>query len=101
MAPPATAIDVAAQMVAGAIECSVADRGPGIPVGEEERIFTKFYRIESRSGPRGAGIGLSICRGIVEAHGGRIWAASREGGGAVFRFTLPTTGDYALGEAAS
>ncbi len=88
-APPGTTIDVASRPVCGAVEFSVSDRGPGIPVGEEERIFGKFYRIQPGSGPRGAGIGLSICRGIVEAHGGRIWVESRDGGGAIFRFTLP------------
>lgn len=88
-ATPAAEIDVSVQTMHGAIECSVADRGPGIPSGEEERIFDKFYRIERRGGSRGTGIGLSICRGIVEAHGGRIWVEPRDGGGAVFRFTLP------------
>jgi two-component system sensor histidine kinase KdpD len=71
-----------------AIEISVADRGRGIPPGEEERIFDKFYRLE-RGGVSGAGIGLSICRGIVQAHGGRVWVEQRDGGGSVFRFTLP------------
>ncbi len=71
---------------------SVADRGPGIPPGEEQRIFDKFYR----TGPkrtRGVGLGLAICRGIVEAHGGRIWVENRPDGGASFRFTLPVSGE--------
>jgi two-component system sensor histidine kinase KdpD len=51
------------------------------------RIFEKFYRIDpQREG--GVGLGLTICRGIVEAHGGRIWVDARPGGGAIFRFTL-------------
>jgi len=66
----------------------VADRGQGIPMGEEVRIFDKFYRAKpAREG--GVGLGLTICRGIVEAHGGRIWAENRTGGGAVFRFAIP------------
>lgn len=66
----------------------VLDRGPGVPVGEERRIFEKFYRIEGQS-PTGSGIGLAICRGIVELHGGTITALNRDGGGAVFRISLP------------
>jgi two-component system sensor histidine kinase KdpD len=69
----------------------VADRGPGIPAGEEERIFEKFHRAGSTVGS-GVGLGLTICRGIVTAHGGRMWAENRIGGGAVFRFTIPITG---------
>ncbi|HEX5164071.1 MAG TPA: ATP-binding protein [Thermomicrobiales bacterium] len=92
-APPETTIDISCRLVPGAIEFAVADRGPGIPAGEEEAIFGKFYRIGRSGGPQGAGIGLSVCRGIVEAHGGRIWAEPREGGGAVFRFALPRDAD--------
>jgi two-component system sensor histidine kinase KdpD len=88
-APPASVIDVSASTSDGVVTFEVADRGPGIPAGEEERIFEKFYRIARPGGPGGTGIGLSICRGIVEAHGGRIWAEPREGGGALLRFTLP------------
>src|SRR6266702_4491815 len=66
---------------------SVADRGPGIPPADLERVFDKFYRV---LGPTtGSGLGLAVCKGLVEAHGGRMWAENREGGGAVFRFTLP------------
>lgn len=72
----------------GAVVVEVADRGPGLPPGGEQRVFDKFYRGESRK-EGGVGLGLTICKGIVEAHGGRIWAENRPGGGAVFRFTLP------------
>jgi two-component system sensor histidine kinase KdpD len=68
----------------------IADRGPGIPAHEEEAIFSKFTR--STRTRMGAGIGLSICRVIVEAHGGRIWVENRPGGGAAFRFILPIEG---------
>jgi two-component system sensor histidine kinase KdpD len=89
--PPGTPIDLSASVVDKAILFEVADRGPGLPAGEEQRIFDKFYR--ARPTPEGGvGLGLSICRGIVEAHGGRIWAENRPGGGAVFRFTLPLEG---------
>ena len=71
----------------------VADRGPGITPGQEERIFDKFYRVlgTQRKGKEGSGLGLAVCRGLVEAHGGRIWVENRDGGGANFRFTLPVT----------
>ncbi|MBA5872089.1 MAG: DUF4118 domain-containing protein [Nitrospira sp. CR2.1] len=70
------------------LKIEVADRGPGLPPGEEARIFEKFYRLQpDREG--GVGLGLTICRGIVEAHGGRIWAENRAGRGALFRLTIP------------
>jgi two-component system sensor histidine kinase KdpD len=72
---------------------SVADRGPGIPPGEERVIFEKFGRATRDPASAGVGLGLAICRGIVEEHGGRIWAENREGGGAVFAFALPVGRD--------
>jgi len=87
-APPGSVIDMSASATDREVVVEVADRGPGVPVGEEIRIFDKFYRAKpAREG--GVGLGLTICRGIVEAHGGRIWAENRRGGGAVFRFTIP------------
>ncbi len=66
----------------------VGDDGTGIEVGQEDRIFEKFHTADrARSGS--AGLGLAVCRGIVEAHGGRIWAGHRPKGGAEFSFTLP------------
>jgi two-component system, OmpR family, sensor histidine kinase KdpD len=75
------------------VTVEIADRGPGIPGGDLERVFEKFFRLtrEGRSG--GAGLGLAICRGVVEAHGGKIWAQNRDGGGASFCFTLPLEGE--------
>jgi two-component system sensor histidine kinase KdpD len=90
--PPGTAIDIAAELGDGAVVVEVADRGPGIPRGEEERVFQKFARLADRAAPSGAGLGLTICRGIVTAHGGRIWVEPRPGGGARFRFALPMEG---------
>jgi two-component system sensor histidine kinase KdpD len=89
--PPGTAVEIGAVAQPGEVVVSVADRGPGIPAGEEERVFEKFHRLGSSPG-RGVGLGLTICRGIVTAHGGRIWAEARPGGGALFRFTIPITG---------
>ncbi len=69
---------------------SISDTGRGVPVGELDRIFEAFYSTKAD----GIGMGLSICRSIVEAHGGRIWASEAEnGGGAVFSFTLPRAED--------
>lgn len=91
---PASPIDIRVQSTQKEVMISVADRGPGIPVSEYERVFDKFYRV---LGTRryegypttGSGLGLAVCKGIVEAHGGSIWTEAREGGGAVFFVTLP------------
>jgi two-component system, LuxR family, sensor kinase FixL len=66
-----------------AIQCSVADRGCGIRPGDAERIFQPFVTTKRQ----GLGLGLAICRSIVEAHGGRLWAENTADRGAVFRFT--------------
>lgn len=89
--PAGTPIELSARQINDTVEVSVADRGPGLPPGAEEQVFEKFFRADTRD-RRGAGLGLPICRGMIEAHGGRIWAESRPGGGAVFRFTLPLAG---------
>ncbi len=89
--PPESPIEVSAQVEGGDMMISVADRGPGVPVIDLERIFDKFYRVLGTQRTTGSGLGLAVCKGLVEAHGGRIWAENREGGGAVFRFTLPIT----------
>lgn len=86
-------LTIRARSLAGAVEVELADRGPGLPLGHEERIFEKFFRSGEPSATRGAGLGLAIARAIVQAHGGRIFAENREGGGAVFRFTLPIVGE--------
>jgi two-component system, OmpR family, sensor histidine kinase KdpD len=87
-APAGSVIDLSASASDREMVVEVADRGPGVPVGEEARIFDKFYRAKpAREG--GVGLGLTICRGVIEAHGGRIWAENRRGGGAVFRFAIP------------
>ncbi len=88
--PAGSPIDISAEVKNNSVLVSVADRGPGIPAGERERIFDKFYRVlGSQRDTRGSGLGLAVCRGLVEAHGGHIWVEARDGGGALFRFTLP------------
>jgi two-component system sensor histidine kinase KdpD len=91
-APRGTRIEIGAVAEPGAVIVSVADRGPGIPHGEEVRIFEKFHRAVPDDAAGGVGLGLTISQGIVTAHGGRMWAENREGGGAVIRFTIPLEG---------
>jgi two-component system, OmpR family, sensor histidine kinase KdpD len=89
--PPGTPLEISASVREGEVMIELADRGPGLPQGSEERIFEKFVR---GSGPGGGiGLGLAICRAIVTAHGGRIWAENRIGNGAAFCFTLPLGGE--------
>jgi two-component system, OmpR family, sensor histidine kinase KdpD len=89
--PPGTPVEISANHAGGEVLIQVADRGPGLPAGEEEKVFEKFHRAGSLPAG-GVGLGLAICRGIVTAHGGRIWAGNRSGGGAVFCFTIPAAG---------
>ncbi|MBK8727467.1 MAG: sensor histidine kinase KdpD [Holophagaceae bacterium] len=90
--PPGTPVEVRAWSTGAAVTLVVADGGPGLVEGEEERIFDKLVRGSRHGGEPGAGLGLAICRAIVEAHGGRIQAANRSQGGAQFLVTLPLDG---------
>ncbi len=72
------------------VTVEIGDQGPGIPALEREHIFEKFYRVQTIRG--GSGLGLTICRGIIEAHGGKIWVEANTPKGASFRFTLPIEG---------
>ncbi|TAN46835.1 MAG: sensor histidine kinase KdpD [Methylococcaceae bacterium] len=87
--PPDSPLEISAETSSFAVEISVADHGPGIPQGLEERLFEKFYRVRHESAQSGVGLGLAICRAIVEAHGGSIRAHNRPHGGAVFALVLP------------
>lgn len=81
-------ITISATQTPYAVEISVADSGIGIPSGSESTIFERYKRLSEKK-TEGMGLGLTICKGIVEAHGGNIWAQNRKEGGAVFTFTLP------------
>jgi two-component system sensor histidine kinase KdpD len=90
--PANTPIQINAHAEANEMIVEIADQGGGLPSGTESRVFEKFFRIRSGESRRGIGLGLAIARGIVEAHGGKISASNRAGGGAVFRFTIPLIG---------
>jgi two-component system sensor histidine kinase KdpD len=89
--PAGSEIEISATIVEKEAEIRFTDNGPGVPAGSETKIFDKFFRggAVAPDGRRGVGLGLAICRAIVEAHGGRISAANRSPGGAEFRIVLP------------
>jgi len=87
--PPGSTVELSAEIVADRLSVSVSDNGPGLTQGREEAVFQKFTRGERESATPGVGLGLAICRAIVESHQGKILATHRPGGGARFTFTLP------------
>ncbi len=87
--PDNSAIDITAEQLETTLSLSVADQGPGIPAGSEEKLFEKFYRLERESSKNGIGLGLTLCRSIMEAHQGSIKVTNRPGSGAVFTIILP------------
>ena len=89
--PGGSPIEITAWAREDAVTVEIADHGPGLAPGDEERVFDKFYRSNAPTS-RGVGLGLAICRGIVEAHGGHISAQNRPDGGVAFRFTIPLSG---------
>ena len=89
--PPGSPLGIAASLKDATLCLAVADRGPGIPLGERARVFEPFYRLQAGPNARvaGTGIGLAICKGLVEAHGGQITIHGRDGGGTLVRIGLP------------
>jgi two-component system sensor histidine kinase KdpD len=101
--PPESKVVVTATTVGGRVQLSVSDSGSGVPPDDVERIFDKFYRVQSSDHKRaGTGLGLAISRGFVEAMGGTLNASNRsDGPGAVFTITLPVPEATAIGEQAA
>ncbi len=87
--PDSGPIEVRARVDDSQAVIQIADRGIGVPREDLERVFDKFYRVQQPGQVSGTGLGLSICKGIVEAHGGRIWAQNRPGGGTLVTVALP------------
>jgi two-component system sensor histidine kinase KdpD len=90
--PDGSPLEIRAQIIDSEIQISVLDRGIGIPPGDLSRVFDKFYRVHRPEHVTGTGLGLAISKGIIEAHGGRIWAANRPGGGTMVTVALPLEG---------
>jgi signal transduction histidine kinase len=85
--PSGARVDVGVAIAGREALCEVADRGPGVPFADREQIFDRFVQREGRRGS--VGLGLYICRKIVQLHGGRIWVEDNPGGGARFAFRIP------------
>jgi signal transduction histidine kinase len=89
--PPDRAVDIEVRADETEVTVSVRDAGPGLPPDNPDRVFEKFYRADNSDTQAvyGYGLGLYICRRLVESHGGRIWVENALAGGAIFSFTLP------------
>jgi two-component system sensor histidine kinase KdpD len=94
--PAGTPLEITAKRAGQSVIIELIDYGPGLPPGSEEKVFDKFYR-GPHVGVAGAGLGLPICRGIAEAHGGSIRAERRSGAGAVFWIKIPIGGEPPAG----
>jgi len=99
--PPGSPIDVAARRAGSELLLEVADRGAGVPAGEEERVFDRFFRGSESRAAAGTGLGLTVCRAIVRAHGGTIALLARSGGGTVARVAIPAEADDTPADAGS
>jgi len=97
-APPNSEINVQLQRMEDSIQVCVEDAGPGVPLSERERIFDKFYTTVENQALAGAGLGLFVCRELVQLHDGRIWMEDRSGGGSRFCFTLPCMSEENLND---
>ncbi len=89
--PPGSVITIGVRVQEPEVVISVRDHGDGLQAEEVQRVFEPFYRGENATRRRapGTGLGLTVCRGIVEAHGGRIWIETQTGAGSTFSFSLP------------
>jgi two-component system, OmpR family, sensor histidine kinase KdpD len=87
--PAGSTVIVSAEVLADQLSISVSDNGPGLPPGQEDAVFEKFARGQRESATPGVGLGLAICRAIIDSHGGKITGFNRPGGGATVNFTLP------------
>jgi len=85
--PPGTPVVIRATCSGASVRVEVVDAGPGVPVADRERLFRPFERGQTRAA--GSGLGLTIARGFVEAHGGRLWLEDAPVAGSRFVFTLP------------
>ncbi len=91
---PNAPIEISVNCLDGEARIHIADRGSGLPPEELDRVFDKFHRVSRPGQVKGLGFGLSICKGIVEAHGGRIWAENRPAGGLVITVALPLEAEH-------
>ena len=98
--PAGASVELSARVEGRSVVVSVRDRGPGVPPEDADKIFDAFYRSESATGVKGVGIGLAVCKRLLEAYGGRLWLTPREGGGSEFSFSLPAASDPQVPEVA-
>jgi two-component system, OmpR family, sensor histidine kinase KdpD len=96
--PAGSPIDISASLEGKQLWIEVADRGAGVPPEDLPKLFEKFYRGPQAENKSGAGLGLSICKGFIEIHGGTILAENRPGGGLSFRFSIPLQAPPAPGK---
>ncbi|MBI3733979.1 MAG: hypothetical protein HY259_11070, partial [Chloroflexi bacterium] len=87
--PRGSELSISARQVGGFVEIGVSDQGRGIPPEAQSAVFDKFYRAANSGRTTGSGLGLSIVKGFVEAHGGQAWISSRPGEGTTVKFLLP------------
>lgn len=92
--PPEAEIDVVVSVVDQEVQVKVLDRGIGLNEADAERLFAPFYRTDAaKRKANGIGVGLAVCKRVIDSHGGRIWARPRDGGGSEFGFALPIADD--------
>jgi two-component system sensor histidine kinase SenX3 len=92
--PPEAEIEVVVSVVDREVQVAVLDRGIGLNEADAERLFAPFYRTDAaKRKANGIGVGLAVCKRVIDSHGGRIWACPRDGGGSEFGFALPISDD--------